>query len=384
MYSMKSMSELYCVNLERGLRINTNGECTSCCLQPNSYKNELSETLNIRKHTFKEIMSSHSVKQIKNNLQQGIRDINCKQCWDIEDAGLESKRITDNEYRNEGGLLLDLCMGTTCNIKCRTCGPESSAQWNKEFWDINKAYGDMVEYKDYKNYFKKYNDAFEDDGLVWKELEKHREDIKFIDMYGGEPMMMKKQWKFLEQLIQEDLAKNISLHYNTNGTIWDNEKYNILKEFKHVSIDFSIDGVEERYEFMRHPAKWEEVIRNMEKIKSIEKFNCQIAHTVSTLNVWYVNEIFAWFQDWDIYLNMVHGPVEYNISNIPRDIKNKITEHIGIKEKYKPVLDFMNSKDTDYDFQQFIDKTKQHDNYRGENYNKIFPEFSKVLKESGY
>lgn len=378
------MASLHCINLEQGLRINTNGECTSCCLQTVNYKNENNETLNIRKNTFDEIINSSSAKQIRENLKQGKRDINCRQCWSLEDAGLQSKRLLDNHHRAGEGLLLDLCMGTTCNIKCRTCGPESSAQWNKEYWDINKSYNEISTYKDYKGFLKTFNDAFDEDSLVWKELENNKKDIRWIDMYGGEPMMMKKQWKFLEQLIEDNLAKNISLHYNTNGTIWDDEKYNILKEFKHISIDFSIDGIKDRYEFMRHPAVWEEVIQNMETIKNIKEFKCQIAHTVSTLNVWYINEIYMWFKGWDIYLNMVHGPPEYNISNIPEDIKKVITEKIGIKEKYQPVLDFMNSKISNFNFQSFIDKTKQHDNYRGENYNAVFPEFSDVLKEHGY
>jgi len=378
------MASLHCINLEQGLRINTNGECTSCCLQTVNYKNENNETLNIRKNTFDEIINSSSAKQIRENLKQGKRDINCRQCWSLEDAGLQSKRLLDNHHRAGEGLLLDLCMGTTCNIKCRTCGPESSAQWNKEYWDINKSYNEISTYKDYKGFLKTFNDAFDEDSLVWKELENNKKDIRWIDMYGGEPMMMKKQWKFLELLIEDDLAKNISLHYNTNGTIWDDEKYNILKEFKHISIDFSIDGIKDRYEFMRHPAVWEEVIQNMETIKNIKDFKCQIAHTVSTLNVWYINEIYMWFKGWDIYLNMVHGPPEYNISNIPEDIKKVITEKIGIKEKYQPVLDFMNSKISNFNFQSFIDKTKQHDNYRGENYNAVFPEFSDVLKEHGY
>ena len=378
------MASLHCINLEQGLRINTNGECTSCCLQTVNYKNENNETLNIRKNTFDEIINSSTAKQIRDNLKQGKKDINCRQCWSLEDAGLQSKRLLDNHHRAGEGLLLDLCMGTTCNIKCRTCGPESSAQWNKEYWDINKSYNEISTYKDYKGFLRTFNDAFEDDSLVWKELENNKQDIRWIDMYGGEPMMMKKQWKFLEQLIKDDLAKNISLHYNTNGTIWDDEKYNILKEFKHISIDFSIDGIKDRYEFMRHPAIWEEVIQNMETIKNIKDFKCQIAHTVSTLNVWYINEIYMWFKGWDIYLNMVHGPPEYNISNIPEDIKKVITEKICIKEKYQTVLDFMNSKIFNFNFQSFIDKTKQHDDYRGENYNVIFPEFSDVLKEHGY
>ena len=38
------MASLHCINLEQGLRINTNGECTSCCLQTVNYKNENNET----------------------------------------------------------------------------------------------------------------------------------------------------------------------------------------------------------------------------------------------------------------------------------------------------------------------------------------------------
>ena len=125
------MASLHCINLDQGLRINTNGECTSCCLQTIPYKNTNNETLNIRENTFDEILNSHSVKQIRENLKQGKRDINCRQCWSIEDAGLKSKRIIDNEYRSTDGLLLDLCMGTTCNIKCRTCGTETKAQLKK-------------------------------------------------------------------------------------------------------------------------------------------------------------------------------------------------------------------------------------------------------------
>ena len=140
------MASLHCINLEQGLRINTNGECTSCCLQTVNYKNENNETLNIRKNTFDEIINSSSAKQIRENLKQGKRDINCRQCWSLEDAGLQSKRLLDNHHRAGEGLLLDLCMGTTCNIKCRTCGPESSAQWNKEYWDINKSYNEISTY----------------------------------------------------------------------------------------------------------------------------------------------------------------------------------------------------------------------------------------------
>ena len=44
----------------------------------------------------------------------------------------------------------------------------------------------------------------------------------------------------------------------------------------------------------------------------------------------------------------------------------------------------MNSREPNINFQKFIEKTNKHDEYRGENYTKVFPEFSKILKEHGY
>ena len=209
-------------------------------------------------------------------------------------------------------------------------------------------------------------------------------------MYGGEPMLMKKQWRLLEQAIELGYAKDISLHYNTNGTIWDDEKLKTLNQFKKVQLDFSLDGINNRYEFMRHPAKWDHVLKNFRTLKAIskhsDKYHICIAHTVSTLNVWYIPEFLEFFKDESIYLNLVHGPWHFCITNIPEDVKLVVEEHLGHEDpRVEEIINFMKGKESiPSEWEQFAPNVKGSDEYRKEDFREFFPEFYKVLTDHGW
>ena len=79
------------------------------------------------------------MQEVREYFRQGKRHPACSKCWNEEDAGRDSKRIRDNrkfDFKEGDGIkTLELNMGNTCNIKCRTCHPYSSSQWVKEFYD---------------------------------------------------------------------------------------------------------------------------------------------------------------------------------------------------------------------------------------------------------
>lgn len=390
------MTELYCINLDKGVRVDNKGTCTSCCLQMIPYQDELGNELNIRRNSLDEAINSHTANTIRENLKNGKQDPHCNYCWSQENVGRRSKRMIDNEHRdtldrNINVQILDLNMGTTCNIKCRTCGPDNSSFWNKEFLALHDGYGAVASgKKEFTEYFRQFNKSFEDDSSIWKDMEDHLSEIRYIDMYGGEPMLMKKQWKLLQTAIKLDYAKDISLHYNTNGTLWDEEKFNILNEFKHISMDFSLDGVQNRFEFMRHPAKWEPVIKNFKTLKEIsktnKKFDISIAHTVSSLNIWYIPEFVEYFKGENMYLNLVHGPPHFNIQNIPEDIKDVIERHLGQEDpRIVEIINFMKGKKHHpLEWRKFFPNVKGSDEYRKEDFREFFPEFYKVLTDHGW
>ena len=390
------MNQLECVNLKKGLRINTDGSCKACCMMSENYFDDNDNPLNVKDNTFTEIANSKTRKKIIKAFNKGKKHPACKHCWSEEEAGKKSKRLRDNERHTANKIdgtfqLLDINMGTTCNIKCRTCGPFNSSFWNKEWFDLKFFKGSQPEYKEW---LKRFNHAFDDDSEFWKEFENNLEHVLHIDFYGGEPFLVKKQWEMLEYAIEKDIAKNITLHYNTNGTIWDDEKYNILKHFKGIDIDFSIDGVKDKLNYVRYPADWDTVKSNLLKLISISKempkFNVSICNTISTLNVYYIDEMYNEFlpHTRNIYLNLVFGPHQYCIKNLPPEIKKAVqTKLETINEKYwvNSIINFMNSepyKEEHWD--RFLEVTKMQDEYRGQSFSKTFPEFYTLMKKNGY
>lgn len=393
------MNKLRCVNLEKGLQIHPRGACKSCCLQHGYAKDSLGNSMNVKTHSFEEILNSLTLNQIRNAFENGEKHKSCQKCWDEEEAGKQSKRQRDNRrwqfLANESSVqlrLLDISMGTTCNIKCRTCTAASSSGWNKEYKDAGYFSGTDAEYK---LYLQNLNNSFYDDSLFWEQFAKHIDTISHIDFYGGEPFLVKKQWDMLQLAVDRGVAHQISIHYNTNGTVWDYTKESLLKHFKEVRIDFSIDGINNHFEYMRHPAQWTTVSDNFQYVCELEKQNpiffVSVCHTVSTLNVFYIADFLNYFYKFtdNIYLNLVHEPEWYCIKNIPETIKKQIKKNVKANtpnpEITDPVIDFMFSQRSKrHVWQKFLQATCWHDNYRGENFADVFPDYNKLIENKGF
>lgn len=391
--------QLRCVNLEKGLQIHPRGTCKSCCLQHGFAKDDSGNSMNVKTHSFEQILQSPTLSEIRQAFDRGIQHKSCKKCFDEEAAGKNSKRLRDNHrwhFLFEDNIvqprLLDINMGTTCNIKCRTCTAASSSGWNKEYKDAGYFSGTDAEYK---LYLQNLNNSFYDDSLFWKQFANHIDDISHIDFYGGEPFLVKKQWDMLQLAVDRGVAHQISIHYNTNGTIWDSSKESLLKQFKQVAIDFSIDGIEKQFEYMRHPAQWNTVLDNFKYVCELEKHNSvffvSVCHTVSTLNVLHISDFLKYFYEFtdNIYLNLVHEPEWYCIKNIPATIKKQIKKNVNKNtpnsEITDPVLEFMFSeKNKKSVWQKFLQTTRWHDNYRKEDFQKTFSDFNKLIENNGF
>lgn len=389
-------NSLYCVNLSHGLRVENNGQCKSCCMMDDYFLDSKGKRLNVQSSDFLDIYESKTRKDIIKKFTNGIKHPACQHCWDEEEAGKESKRLRDNKkyYRIKNSKtfkLFDLSLGNACNIKCRTCGPYNSSQWSKEYKDLGFFEGTD---QDFKKWLKGFNDAFEDTSNFWSNFQESLSNIVHIDFYGGEPFLVKKQWEMLHIAIDSGYAKNISVHYNTNGTIWNDKIYNVLKEFREVYIDFSIDGVEDKLFYLRHPAEWDTVFANFKKVQEIANnstnFFLSVCNTVSILNVYYIDEIYQKFKPYTnrIYLNLVFGPEHYCITNIPEKIKNEIKNKLNKIDEHDwtpGIISFMESKKCNENhWQNFIKYTEIHDRYREENFSNIFSEFDQLLKHYGY
>lgn len=399
-----------CINVFKGLRYSTGGEAAFCCKSALSLDDKNGNECRIYTHDFNEALNGKLANEIRNDLENGKQHPNCKQCWDEESAGIPSKRILDNkravDYWGQEYLdnkivepaIVELNLGTLCNLKCRICGPWCSSRWVEEFFTI-KTQGNNPGPDAKENYMlmvKNWQGNYEDDSPAWEHIEKSLPYLKQIDMYGGEPFLVEKQWKMLQRSIELGYSKDQILHFNTNSTQFNPSHIELLKCFKQVLISLSIDGIGKRFEYQRHPAKWSLVENNIRKFLSLQNDNDNIhvsaCLTVSTLNVYYLEETLKHFAQIGLgyNINILHSPPHYNIKNIPKDIEQQITEYYTsileeitdqyMRERIQHVLDFMNTTETDNNsWSEFFVNTKLKDSYRKENFKETFPEFCKLI-----
>jgi len=384
----------WCVNAFHGMSGNNDGTTKLCCMYNADHTDP---RLVLGEETLDEHFNNKVFQIVREDLDAGIRNSRCNYCWNEESAGRKSKRMRDNEkharrpdpYKNLAYLELNL--GNTCNISCRTCNPYISSGWMKEAYETET---NDVTYKEFAVKFKKFHQSYDEDSKFWAELKTILPDIRQFDFYGGEPFMSKKMWELLKIAQSTGLSKNIDLHYNTNGTHFPLEEMQSWKDFKEVNVSFSIDGIGDQFEYMRYPAKWPEVDANIEKFLELGRefgnIHFSWCITLSVANIYNVPETLDYYynkyanKNVGMYLNLVHGPIHHNIGILPEHIKNAVEERLLSVPKDRVqawdhipgVINFMNTNTSNEEaFRKFLKVTSTSDNYRNQNFKNTFKEY---------
>lgn len=401
----KNNKKSWCVNAEHAMSGENTGKTKICCMTQGDKK-----LLSIGKETIQENFNQDQFIEIRKSLASGKRHPVCRLCWEEEDAGRQSKRLRDNEKYlkmiDQGGTpftglaKLELNLGNQCNLKCRTCGPHASSTWIKERYESRET----KKYPDFKTYIKamrKFSKWYETESPFWEDLSNNLENINQIDFYGGEPFMSEKMWSTLSTAIDKGYSKNIELHFATNCTHWPTEKINIFKEFRSVNLNFSIDGVNEEFNYTRYPGKWAEAEVTLKKAREFSNLhgnmNISWIVTLSTINIHSLPEILKLYEkeykDFGLFLNLVHYPAHYNINILPQGIKENIIDRLEtIPEEALQSTNQLPStiqyiKNGNYDsnkWDQFIKEIKWTDTYRNQSFQKTYPNYYQLIKDYGF
>jgi hypothetical protein len=306
------------------------------------------------------------IKDVQNSIRNKERSAACSTCWKLEDQGLESERIIHNrtfDYYADRSLelieqdalangftpkILKLVTSNVCNATCITCGPGSSTAWAKlENRPIN------------------YN-VINTSAINLKEIVQ-------LCLLGGEPLVEKKTFSILEELIRlENTDCFISLI--TNGSIeLTQRQLDVLSHFKNLNICISIDGVGDSFEYIRWPLKWSQLQYNLDKFKQISRY-VSVSCTISNLNIFYYTELIEFFETNQIkYLcKQVISPGYFAPGNLPEEFKQQVLDKN--KKYYKEVESFLKFGEVALDkFWQEIDR---QDQLKGTNIQDYLPELA--------
>ena len=303
---------------------------------------------------YKEMHNDNTVKQLVNDLQNGIRSPTCKTCWTMEDDGIFSMR--QQSLQNEGlpktndflqqelqdkklkYLILD--SGIQCNFACRTCGPWSSTGHHKEWAEKNG--------RAWKT------DNVDLEGLLKQDLS----NVKNIEVLGGEPFTNLDHLKVIDKLKN---SQPYWLTYTTNGSVrLRKEILDKFTNFKAVNICLSIDAIGKPFEYIRTLGKWDQIVKNVANLQEQKKTYKHLginAHiTISALNVLYINESIDWFNSKNIKFDFTYcyDPKEYSMNLFNEKQKQHIINYLKDKKETAPIIKHIeNSKFDEELFEKF-------------------------------
>ena len=377
----KNKIKNFCHNAFLGLDISPSGKLKPCC----KYENDFLPKFNLNQGISK-YKESQFLRDLQRQFLNDEKPAGCVRCWEEEDAGIRSKRQLDydrhqtsfDQHDTSTTIFknISLAFGNLCNLACRICKPANSSKWSAEMKKI-----DGKEYPIHEWFH---------DPQIMSDIWEHTQEAVHFDIPGGEPLLVDIQEHFdlLKKFKEDGSAKNISLHYTTNGTNYPKDKHlEIWKAFREIDIQISIDDIKERFEYNRWPAKWDMVYDNIKKfqrLKDQEKnIKLSISFTVSAFTILYADEFYSWCLAEGLpepWMGRLHSPIYYRCSVFPADTKKQIKEKL-ITSKHFEVKKLAKYLETDESthFENFKKWIALLDSKRDQNFNRTFSELSELI-----
>ena len=260
------MSNTRCVLPFNTLSIGSQGNIRVCC---SSVDNNLLGYHLILDMPGGEWQRIQPLEDIRQAMLRGEKPPICNRCWKNEEINASSIRNTFNNYFSERRDQIDagntevvlerleVDLGTKCNLSCRMCHPGSSSLMQEELLR-NPTRQWIKPINQPKDWFAS--------STILDYIAKHGHNLKIVYMIGGEPLIIDAHMVLLQHLIDLGFSKNIKLSYSTNLMNVGVKFYEIWKNFKEIDLGVSVDSSEKQYEYIRYPATWEKLTRNLTEV----------------------------------------------------------------------------------------------------------------------
>lgn len=326
-----------------------------------------------------ESWNNEYMKGVRRMMLNGEQPESCTKCFKEEEAGHRSKRIWETrKWINELGIddiiggtqedgsieprirYIDLRMGSKCQLACVMCSPHDSSGWvkeHKQLWptlennnlkksmEWEKDSGKLAWSGGSYNWHKK-NPSF------WDELYETLPYLRQLYFAGGEPLIMDEHYMLLEKCIEDGIASQIELRYNSNGLEWRDDLFELWSQFRNVIFHFSVDDIGLRNHFIRYPSHWPDIESQIRKLDDYpyENLTLTTATTIMAINIFYVPEFIKWKLESNFKLlnkwpqgagifncHLAYWPPQLNVKVLPDWFKAEVRQKF--EEELYPYLE---------------------------------------------
>lgn len=374
----------------------TTGSIKPCCVYPTDYSN-------VKNSSIEQKWNSPDFVNLRQIMLDGSQtNLQCKQaCYDKELQNQNSDRLgwlrrvdlldsdVDTQLKklqqwdkisSEFPSYVELQISNLCNLKCLTCFPGDSSSFLYETIQIVEKTSNKTNISDQSLIQSMYQYQDHELDKLFCDILNH--DIKVLDLRGGETMLVPIIQQRLLNL-DSDKKQKIQLRIQTNGTILNPTWKEILNSYQKIDLQVSIDAVGTDINYIRHPAEWNRIQKNLEFFRSLPNVNLTIACTVSNLNLPILTKFLNW-ADGENYvwgMNTVVNPRIFNPANLPQSVLHTAMEKIATFQPKHPenatmvnYLTKLAPLDDKQLWQQFCREISSRDAYRKNSIFDIHPE----------
>ena len=353
------------------VKINMDGSVSTCTYGQASLGN-------VSIDSFEDLLQGKKLREIRSALSNDQEHTNCKTCVGkerVEDgfgylrnhynSMFLRKDLDYTEISNIKLNAIDLHWSSVCDLKCITCWHGQSSSIAKEekkpVWHTPKKSADMII-----------------DRLVENQYE-----LEEIYMSGGEPTLIDHNLRLLKRL-----DKNINVVFRINSNMMFDDDNAIIKEllkFKNILFTLSVDGMGDRYNYIRRGANWNKLLENLTWIKKTHaKCRMNSVFFVGTADSMIDTHLFFRekfnIDDFTINQEGMDHP-EIWARNLQQNLKDKVEKdmedymasnsgNINLKGQLLHCLDELRQPQE----QSYVDFFEAVDARAGTNWREIFPE----------
>jgi len=268
-----------------------------------------------------DLLEGESIAGIREAMLKGIKPRACNNCYKTEQESKLSHRIQNSlEWISKFGepdvhnpilQFVDVRYDPTCNLKCKTCGPNCSTLWQKEKGikitvnDENKRYLNEVD----------------------------KTILKKVYLAGGEPTYIKGYLDFLEDLFVVNPLCDVVI--NTNLKKLPDAWKQIITKFKNFNVTISCDAIEKLGTYVRYPLGWDEFEENVKFVSEIANLNknanfLQFNLVASNLTVHRLYETCTWMKQYSKHINLsiLRGPGVFSESAVPMEHRDVYVDNL--------------------------------------------------------
>ena len=280
------------------------------------------------------LRDNETMESIRQQMLEGEKPRACMNCYKKEGESGFSPRIHETidwikkfgePDINEPYLqYIDVRYDPTCNLKCKTCGPESSTLWQKErkiSWPINASNKDYLSSIDKKI-------------------------LKKVYLAGGEPTYIKGYLEFLQEVLRVNPSCEVVI--NTNLKKLPEMWKTTIKKFKNLTIICSCDAIETLGTYVRYPLGWNEFEENVDWVSKHANF-LQFNLVASNLTTHRLFETCSWMKKYtnNINLSILRRPNYFSehavpshsrdtyIKNVTKLVKFPVSVHYAVNFRSK-------------------------------------------------